>query len=278
VTPRTFHFVFGLRNQTEPFHIAHYLCLRSCLEVNEPDRIVLHHHHEPYGPWWDRIRPELELRRVEPHAWVRDHPAYLEHDEGLFIQGWDLGYAHQADFIRLQLLIDEGGVYADMDTLFVDRLPDSYFAAPFVIGKEDASTYDADRATGQTLCNAFLVSEPSSVFAREWLKRMYDVFDGTWSRHSCEEASLVAADIPDEVLVVDQRHHFMHPCSPEGLASLFERRDDDLEGVYSFHLWAHMWWSRLRTDMSMFHAGDLTEDYVRTADTTYAVTARRFLS
>jgi len=30
--------------------------------------------------------------------------------------------------------------------------------------------------------------------------------------------------------------------------------------------------------MSVFHAGDLTEDYVRTADTTYAVAARRFLS
>jgi hypothetical protein len=78
--------------------------------------------------------------------------------------------------------------------------------------------------------------------------------------------------------VVDQRHHFMHPCTPDGLAALFERRDDDLDGVYSFHLWAHMWWSRLRTDMSMFHAGDLTEDYVRNADTTYAVAARRFLT
>ena len=25
--PRTFHFVYGLRRQTEPFHLLHYLCL-----------------------------------------------------------------------------------------------------------------------------------------------------------------------------------------------------------------------------------------------------------
>ena len=32
-------------------------------------------------------------------------------------------YAHAADFLRLDVLIAEGGVYADIDTLFVSRLP-----------------------------------------------------------------------------------------------------------------------------------------------------------
>ena len=164
--PRTFHFVFGLRAQNEPFHVAHYLCLRSCLETNEPDRVVFHHYHEPHGPWWDRIRPELELRTVEPETWVRDHDAYFEHDEGLYIQSRNLGYAHQSDFIRLRALLDAGGVYADMDTLFVRRLPDTYFDQRFVIGEEDAGAYSGDRVVANPLCNAFLVSERDSVFGR----------------------------------------------------------------------------------------------------------------
>ena len=47
--PNRFHFVFGLKPQTEPFHIAHYLCLQSCLQVNSPDRIDFYYHFEPEG-------------------------------------------------------------------------------------------------------------------------------------------------------------------------------------------------------------------------------------
>ena len=32
--PNVYHFVFGLRPQTEPFHLMFYLCLASCLAVN----------------------------------------------------------------------------------------------------------------------------------------------------------------------------------------------------------------------------------------------------
>jgi hypothetical protein len=33
----------------------------------------------------------------------------------------------------------------------------------------------------------------------------------------------------------------------------------------------------LRTDFTAFHAGLLTEDYIRNVDTTYNIVARRFL-
>ena len=88
---------------------------------------------------------------------------------------------------------------------------------------------------------------------------------------------MVAAELPGDVTVVPARHHYLHPCTPDGIATLFEHHDDDIDDVYSIHLWAHVWWSRLRTDFTNFHAGDLTEEYVLTADTTYAELARRFL-
>ena len=45
--PNIFHFVFGLKEQTEPFHLMYYLCLASCIEVNTPDKVCFHYHHEP---------------------------------------------------------------------------------------------------------------------------------------------------------------------------------------------------------------------------------------
>jgi hypothetical protein len=43
------------------------------------------------------------------------------------------------------------------------------------------------------------------------------------------------------------------------------------------HLWAHLWWDEARTDFTDFHAGLLTESYIRSQETTYNVIARQFL-
>lgn len=45
--PRLFHFVFGLKEQAEPFHLAYYLCFKSCLEVNKPKAIHFYYKNEP---------------------------------------------------------------------------------------------------------------------------------------------------------------------------------------------------------------------------------------
>ena len=275
--PRRFHFVFGLKPQTEPFHLAHYLCLESCRRVNRPERIDFHCHHEPHGEWWERARGLVHLRHIELESWVRDHPSYFEHDEGQFIKGWNLDYAHQSDFVRLRVLLEEGGVYADIDTLFVQPLPDSLFESDFVIGEEDVVWEPGGGKPESSLCNAFLMSTPGAEFGRRWLERMARVFDGTWTRHSCEEAAWLRAEMPDSVRVVPKAHHYKHPCTPQGIRTLFEELDEDLEDVLSLHLWAHVWWSPLRTDFSGFHHRLLTEEYVREARTTYASAARRFL-
>jgi len=278
LVPRQFHFVFGLRPQMTPFHLAHYLCLESCRQINQPADIVFHCHHEPWGPWWDPIRPHLTIQRIEPEAFVASSRKYLEHAEGRFIRRVGLDYAHQSDFIRLKVLRERGGVYADIDTLFVRPLPNELFDAPFVIGEEDPVTpAGADRAE-RSLCNALMLSQPGSRFADSWLARMYEVFDGTWSRHSCTEAARLGREMPEEVRVLPSQ--VFYPCmwTREGLADLFDRHVTLPDNTCSVHLWSHLWWDAWRTDFSAFHAGLLTEEYVRRGETTYAVLARRFLA
>lgn len=269
--PDHFHFVFGLKPQDEPFHLAWYLCLRSCIEVNNPARVSLYYHHEPYGEWWDRIRPALELIRVEPEDFITGSDAYRQHQEGRFIRQAGLDYAHQSDFIRLRALREHGGVYADIDTLFVRPYPVEFYDVPCVMGTENPAGGE------DTLCNALIMAEPGSRFIDNWLQRMYQVFDGSWNRHSCIEPALLRRQMPDTIRIVPRDVFFHYPYTSDGLADLFGRVTEVPDAVCSIHMWSHLWWEPWRTDFVRFHNGMLTEKFIREVDTTYNLVARRYL-
>jgi FkbM family methyltransferase len=270
VIPHQFHFVFGLRKQREPFHLAHYLCLESCRRVNQPQAMRFYHHYEPYGPYWDLIKPQLTLVKVPLHPMVHGF-RYKDRAVKPF------RYAHHSDFIRLEKLLEVGGVYADIDTLFVRPLPPSLFHKPFVLGRErDVQDPHTGRPT-PSLCNALIMSPPGADFGRLWLEGMTAAFDGTWSNHSTLFPQQLATQFPDLVHVEPQRSFYHFSPTSRGLAALLEDCQPIPDGVYSIHLWAHLWWERRRVDFSLFHAGLLTEEFIRQVDTTYNCAARPFL-
>jgi len=193
--PSHFHFIFGLRPQTEAFHLVYYLCLESCLRINKPGRVTLYYHFEPYGKYWDLIASRIELVQVP----LCEEVAATHYDCDLI--GNKLRYAHHADFIRLDKLIEYGGVYADIDTLFVRPLPDHLFEHAFVLGREDRIRNPASGEWSDSLCNALMLSEPGSVFARRWRERMPMELDGSWSNHSCQLAARLADGIPEAVTI-----------------------------------------------------------------------------
>lgn len=277
LVPNEYHFVFGLKPQNEPFHIVHYLCLESCLQVNGPEAVHFYCHYEPYGPWWERVKERVTVHRVEPEAFVVGHSAYARSQEGMFIRLSGLDYAHQSDFVRLKILQEHGGVYADLDTLFVNPLPAELFRQPFVLGREAPVMIAGSCSPQESICNAIILSQPASLFGQRWLEAMYTEFDGTWSRHSCQAATKLAAAYPEEIHVVPRNCFYKYGCEPTDLDLLLRGLNADYDDVYSLHLWAHLWWDRRRVDFSTFHAGLLTEDYIRRVDTTYNVAARRFL-
>jgi Glycosyltransferase sugar-binding region containing DXD motif len=273
---RDFHFIFGLRPQTEPFHLLHYLCLTSCIGVNRPDAIHFHFRHEPFGPWWDKIKSRLNLVRVAERVAGFEPRRYGESAEGLLIQRLGLEYAHEADFLRLDVLLAKGGVYADMDTLFVRPYPDAWFDCAFAIGEENAPPAPG-KLMRASLCNAVLFSQPGAHFAALWRERMGKVFDGTWSRHSCDEAARVWQDAPDSVRVLPSDYFYRYGSSIVGLRSLLEECDRDHVDLYSVHLWAHLWWNQARTDFSTVHAGDIDEAWILERDCTLARLARPYM-
>jgi hypothetical protein len=208
---------------------------------------------------------------VEPVAEVES----ARYDGGLVPEPFR--YAHHADFIRLDAIIEHGGVYADIDTIFVRPFPRRLYDGPFVMGREQPVR---DQRTGDvrpSLCNALLMAEPGAEFARAWREEMADSLDGSWSNHSGFLAHEISVRQPGQVRVERERSFFRFPPSSDGLAALLEGCEEDLNGVLSIHLWAHLWWHQQRRDYSEFHAGLLTEDQIRQVDTTYNRLARRYL-
>ena len=176
--PNIAHFVFGLEEQRDPFHFLHYASIESCRRVLGPERIYFHHTHLPYGPWWERIRPHLTLVEVRPV----DEVLAADYSAGNVPEAFR--YAHHADFIRLDALIDRGGIYADIDTIFVRPFPEELRDKPFVIGREPPVRDERTGESRRSLCNALLMSEPQAAFARAWRDRMTTELNGTWSNHS----------------------------------------------------------------------------------------------
>jgi hypothetical protein len=269
VVPPIFHFVFGLRRRPQELHLTHYLCLRSCLEVNRPEAVIVHYGHEPRGRYWELIRGQVIARPLGPRPRVgglRVRPSL-----------WRYRYAHEADFVRLEVLVREGGVYADIDTLFLAPLPAGLYRQPFVIGREDDVAQRPGAPASPALCNALLMAPPGSPFASLWLERMPQAFDGSWSAHSTELPWLLAQSHRELVHIEPSRSFYPFMWTPQGISDMLERLVELPADSYSMHLWEHLWWDRRRVDFSRFHAGLLTEDYVRAGLTTYARAARPFL-
>jgi hypothetical protein len=272
VIPNVFHFIFGLQKQRAPFHLCHYLCLESCLRVNRPERVFLYYHYKPFGPYWDLIAPRLTLEKVDLVSRISFRRYGLRNRAC-----WRYRYAHHADFIRLEKLLAHGGVYADMDTIFVNPFPARLFKNDFVLGREIDVVSPSTGRPQPSLCNAVILARPGAAFGKLWLAAMESAFDGSWSNHSTLLPQQLSSLHPELIHIEPQRTFYKHIWTPEGLQTLLQGLDPDFNEVVSMHLWSHLWWSRRRTDFSSFHAGLLTEAYIREVDTTYNIAARKFL-
>ena len=248
----------------------YYLCLESCIQVNNPQAVYFYYVHEPFGPYWELIKPQLTLVKVSPNQFVEKFK-YPK------IGRKRLSYAHHADFIRIEKLLEKGGVYADMDTLFIEKLPPHLFEKPFVLGREPDIYSETTEKKERSLCNALIMAEPNAEFAQKWLERMYSHFDGSWSNHSTVLPQKLSEQYPGEIHIVPQKSFYHFEWTKRGLKDLFERNVGELEEVYSIHLWKHLWFSSWKNDFSSFNGSLLNEEYINLESTTYARLAKPYL-
>jgi FkbM family methyltransferase len=85
---------------------------------------------------------------------------------------YNLAPAHQADFVRVNVICDYGGIWLDSDTLVLDSL-DSLFD---IIENKDGFFI---KENNNTLCNGIFGSKKETNFMKEWKKKLRIKLDST---------------------------------------------------------------------------------------------------
>lgn len=251
--PKTLHFCFGLSKDFggKPWSLVHYVCVKSAIERIKPDKVFIYYQYEPRGVWWKLIKPHITPIKIKAPYFVFDRPLFHP--------------AHRADVIRLQKLIEHGGIYLDCD-VFVHKSFDDILNKSVVLGLEEQ-----DARPG--LCNAVIMAEPQSLFLKRWYEE-YRHFrskgrDEFWNEHSVLVPHSLMQTYPDEVHVLPGNAFFWPTWRPDHLALLFSsERIRDVRGTYANHLWENMAWS---------HLHDLTPGQVRSHDSAFHLWAREFV-
>lgn len=252
--PNTFHFVhLTSAERFRSFGLHHALCIISCKAVNNPDSIFLYCNEEPTGEHWERIRGLVTVIMVEPPTEIFGVPI--------------TELAHQSDVIRIQALLESGGVYTDMDTLFVRPYHELY-QHECVLGHQGKNGSEG-------ICPAVIMAQKGSVFLQNWFANFSTYFKGgapgteTWCTHSVMlPMMLTQHQAMSGHFHVQPHDSFFYPLYHEAHIKMLFEQNFDFPNAYSFHLWE---------TQSKEYLDRLTEEYIKTTDTTYNVHARKFL-
>lgn len=266
--PNIIHMLFGFTPDFggKPFSFIHYLCVKSAAEVHRPEAILMHVKHEPEGPWWDAARRYIEVVHVEPP---------------LTIGGRDLcSVSQQADVVRLELLIADGGIYLDADVLSVKGF-DPLRSNQTVLGRQ-AERLEDGTLVNAGLCNAVILASPGSTFLQRWLDgfnpttSIWSGFrskghDDYWDEYSVQYPAMLAERFPSEIHIEPMKSFFLPSYDDSSLELMFgEDHDvDQFEGAYCHHLWEVASWDR--------YLKDLTPASIEEGRSAFAKIARRFL-
>jgi hypothetical protein len=256
VIPNRCIFVFLGRME---FSLVSYLAICSAATVNRPDEVVLYYERMPSGRWWELARPHVtHLVPVDPVQFVGS--ARLEHP------------AHQADVIRLERLLADGGVYLDLDVLCV-RPFDPLRNEKCVLGREGVDT-------GGRVCNGVILAEPGSHFLKEWLAGFDPAtsrwkgfrargHDQYWNELSCLYPAHLAELFPDLVTLAPYDRFHWPLWEADHLEWVFRGKGDDFPNAYCHHLWQSLSYDP--------YLKELTPEYIHGVDTNFDVMARRFI-
>lgn len=220
--PSVIHFVFGLGDAPEEFIFPWFIAILSAQLVNSPDRIVFHYGHQPFGAWWRETLavPGLELRH---HASVPQAVGRKTLKKR----------AHRADVLRLQILLEEGGAYMDIDTVSVRPYASHAFGREFVIGLQAPE----DPPRGR-LCNAVMMAAPRCAFVRAWLDAYEAAFDPDgWGEASVDLPFRLYEEMGDQHCSVAPTAAFLWPPWYR-IRQIFYAPTAVPEELLTLHLWA----------------------------------------
>jgi tetratricopeptide (TPR) repeat protein len=238
--PNTVHFVWLTGPNSREFSFINYLAVRAAHTRQEGARVLMHVNAEPVGNInWERIRPYVEMVGVDPPTTFNDYA--LTHVQ------------YQSDVLRLQILLEHGGIYLDTDMLLI-RPVDIAYVGDCVLSPD---TLENPRSINAGI----IMAAPGSPFIRRWL----DAFEvnKTWAFGAVvlpweliqEDDTGVVLTSADDFLPFGWKDKSI--LTPEG----------NFSHAYCVHMWETIW------------GGDLNridDHYLRTSKSEFARLFREY--
>ena len=227
--PKILHFCFGMTRNFggKPWSLFHHACVKSAVERIKPTKAFFYCEYEPFGSWWRLTREMVTIVNIKAPRTIFGN--LLRHP------------AHRADVVRLERLLEFGGIYLDCD-VFVHRDFDDLLQYSTVLGQE------GERGRFG-LCNAVILAEVQAPFLKRWYAE-YRSFrsqghDAFWSEHSVRIPARLAKEFPQEIVVLPEAAFFWPTWEKEGLKKIFASVDPILApGIYANHLWERWAWEQ----------------------------------
>ena len=216
--PNIFHFVYI---KQRPWRLHHYLSVKSAVVRSGAEKVKIWLDEEPEGEWWEKTKPLVEINKVAAPTEIFGKPITQP--------------AHKSDVIRLQVLLEEGGIYADTDVIVVKSFTD-LLNNKFVMGQQGVQGVEG-------LCPATMLGEPNSIFATQWLSGFKDTFGGgppgspTWCTHSVNLPRYLSTVLKDEITITDHESFFWPLYHQDHVEAIFEESNFNFPNAYSHHLW-----------------------------------------
>jgi hypothetical protein len=253
--PNIIHFIFGLREDFsgKPFSFIHYLAIKTAYACNRPDRINFFYKYEPHGLWWERSRKYLNLVKIEPPVEIFGNRLTCA--------------AHQADVMRLDILMQYGGIYLDMDVLCL-RSFQPLRSFDLVLGRQGR----------EGLGNAVILSRPRTPFLKIWYESYRSFrssgFQDYWAEHSVEIPDQLAEKHPSWLHIEGPPSFFwpmyQDPAPLWGQAVGLKDRLSDWRHYYRIrrrsycvHLWEQLWWDPFLREMDFAYFRSNRNNFTR---------------
>lgn len=248
--PNIFHFIYFYPDKTKSFPLIHLLTVNSARILNNPEKIYFYSDKIPEGLYWDKISDFVEFVKTDP-------------PESIF--GNNLHHiAHKSDVLRLQILLEKGGIYTDMDIIF--KKPFTHLLKhDFVMGKQGKF-----RKMG--LCNGVVMADKDSGFLKIWFEEFRNFRsmgkDKYWDEMSVKKPLELSVKHPD-LIHVEPYDSFHYPLYYGFHLKKLFKKNLDFPNALCHHYWDGASYEK--------YLKNITEEYIKNVDTTFNAIARKYL-
>ncbi|XP_074650281.1 uncharacterized protein LOC141905339 [Tubulanus polymorphus] len=193
------------------FH--HMISVLSAQRFNKPEKIFFWYEKYPQGPLWNETLkkvPNIVMKYRKKVTSVFGRPVNVPE--------------HQSDIVRLDAVMNYGGIYTDLDVVIVKS---------FDPLRKYATTMGLETPGG--LCNGIIISKANASFLKIWHQSYKTFNDNQWAYHSVQLPAQLAAKHPNLIHVEPRSLHRPNWMEREWIYNTGKLYD--LSKNYAVHTW-----------------------------------------